>query len=129
MMQDPDPNLEPPPDPELAERFRELRHDDGKRVPPFAVGARRPRSRAVWIGVSAFAGAGALAAAAGAVVLFGSMRSAPEATPPPDTNLVPTVTIVRLDPPPLDFLLQSPQADFLGQSPTFDVAPVQEPTP
>ncbi|CAN5453140.1 hypothetical protein BH09MYX1_BH09MYX1_48580 [soil metagenome] len=120
---DPD-ELEPPPDPTLQARFRDLRGEDARRVPPFTNAPRRTQARR-WVAPLALAAAGLLA-----LVFVSTKRGAPEAIPKPlDPNLVPTTTYIAFEPAPLDFLLVTPQSTVLGQSPSFDFAPVQEPRP
>lgn len=114
------PDLEPERDPALEERFRELRNHDARRAPAFAAIVRRPKRRR-WVAGGGVATALALAAAI--ALWIGTRSAAPTTTPvldPRDPNLVPKITIVQLDPAPLDFLLDPPK------SPSFDVVPVPE---
>ena len=113
---------EPERDERLERHFRELREHDARRAPPFS---RERRRRTRWF----FAGSAGFAMAAAAAVAVLAIRSvAPRSTPPRGPKVVPTVVALRIDEPPLDFLLDSPQADFLGQTPSFD-APPPEPRP
>jgi len=114
---------EPPRDPALHERFRDLRVHDARRAPTFAaIQKRRPRRKGPLV-----AGAISAVALAAAVVLFmqtkGSVTRTAQVV---DPKMVPTFTVVAVEPAPLDFLLDSPSSEFLGRSPSFDVATAQE---
>lgn len=111
----------------LAERFQELRAHDQRHAPPFApslMTARKPPRRSVVVFVG-FGASVAAAAAAVALWIVPTERSPASVRP----TLVQPVTVVRLEEPPLDFLLDDPQSAFLAKSPSFDVATAQEKKP
>ncbi len=118
-----DPDPEPERDPVLHERFRELRARDATRAPSFeALRARRRPSNLRWLGAG---GAAAIALAASVVLVLQTTRSSPPRAVPPLTTTAtapPTYAAVRLEPAPLDFLLEPPSSQFFGRPPEFDPA-------
>jgi len=105
----------------LAERFAELRSADARRAPPFASMWRPSPSRSRvspwWIAAPAFT---FVAAAAALAIWVGQKQLAEPAAASAPPAATPQLAISRIEPGPLDFLLDQPS---LAAIPDFDSDP------
>lgn len=112
-----------PGDDRLAREFAKLRSADGDRVPSFeAMWRPRPKRRAPWWIAAPVAAVPLLVAAAAVIVWIAQPESGPSpAAAPVQVAASFPAQLTRLDPQPLDFLLDSPG---LGETPDFDSNPI-----